>query len=246
MKPSRDGEPAPHWEGAVAFRLFADRPRPTLTVAEQIAAQVGERILDGRLPPGARLDEQHLAGEFGVSRGTLREATRLLEREGLVHVVPRHGAMVTALSADELREIYEVRAALFDSVLRKLAKTRPAALFALQRDGVARLRTLADGVQDGDEYAETMHRLLLVTASHAGNRRLQRLLAGLSLQTLRYSKLALRSVARRQRSLALWTQALEALERGDADTVAALSGLHFEESGAEAARLLATDPAQET
>ena len=53
MKPSRDGEPAPHWEGAVAFRLFADRPRPTLTVAEQIAAQVGERILDG-LAEGGR------------------------------------------------------------------------------------------------------------------------------------------------------------------------------------------------
>ena len=48
------------WEGVVAFRLFADQEDPTLTVSEQIAARLGDRILDGRLQPSDRIDEQAL------------------------------------------------------------------------------------------------------------------------------------------------------------------------------------------
>ena len=69
------------WEGAVAFRLFADQTDPTLTVSEQIAARVGDRSLSGAMPPGARIGEQELADEFRVSRGPVREAIRVLERE---------------------------------------------------------------------------------------------------------------------------------------------------------------------
>ena len=72
------------WESAVAFRLFADQEDLTLTVSEQIAAQVGDRILSGAMPPAARISEQELADAFSVSRGPIREALRILEREGLV------------------------------------------------------------------------------------------------------------------------------------------------------------------
>jgi DNA-binding GntR family transcriptional regulator len=67
------------------------RTDPTLTVSEQIAAQVGDRILSGAMPPGARIGEQELADEFSVSRGPIREALRILEREGLVTIL-RAGA----------------------------------------------------------------------------------------------------------------------------------------------------------
>ena len=96
------------WEGAVAFRMFADQDEPTLTVSEQIAARVGDRILDGKMPPGARVGEQELADEFAVSRGPIRDALRILEREGLITLLPRRGAIVTELSASELRELLEV------------------------------------------------------------------------------------------------------------------------------------------
>ena len=72
------------WEGAVAFRLFAEQQDPTLTVSEQIAARVGDRILSGQMPTGTRIGEQELADEFNVSRGPIRDALRILEREGLV------------------------------------------------------------------------------------------------------------------------------------------------------------------
>jgi DNA-binding GntR family transcriptional regulator len=241
MKPL-DADPAlfARWEGAVAFRLFGDAAVPTLTVPEQIAAQVGDRILDGRLPPGERIGEQELADEFQVSRGPVREAIRILEREGLATVLARRGAIVTELSADELREIFEIRAGLFDVIARRVASTRPAELLAVLRSGVARLEALADGENDGNTYAETTYRLLLITARFGGNRRLSQMLAALSLQTLRYSKLGLQSVDRRRRSVKLWRQALTALERGDGDRLVALSRQRIEESGEEAARRLST------
>jgi DNA-binding GntR family transcriptional regulator len=68
------------WEGAVAFRLFAEQQDPTLTVSEQIAARVGDRILSGQMPTGTRIGEQELADEFNVSRGPIRDALRILER----------------------------------------------------------------------------------------------------------------------------------------------------------------------
>ncbi len=64
------------------------------------------------------------------------------------------------------------------------------------------------------------------------------MLAALSLQTLRYSKLGLRSVERRQRSVSLWREALDALERGDAQTLVEVSRQRIAESGDEAARQL--------
>ena len=239
MKPI-DIDPAlfSRWEGAVAFRLFADQAVPTLTVPEQIAAQVGDRILDGRLVPSARIGEQELADEFQVSRGPVREAVRILEREGLATILARRGAIVTELTAGELREIFEIRAALFDTVAREVARTRPPELLAVLRSGVQRLQELADGAEGGTAYAETTYRLLIITARFCANQRLQRLLASLSLQTLRYSKLGLQSVDRRKRSVKLWRQALTALERGDGERLTALSRQRIEESGNEAARQL--------
>lgn len=227
------------WEHAVEFRLFADATGPTLTVSEQVAAKVGDRIIGGHLSPGARLGEQELADEFAISRGPVREAIRILEREGLVVVLPRRGAVVTSLSATELRELFEIRAGLFEIVVRKVVATRPPELLAVMRVGVARLEALATDPAAGDAYAETTHRLIQINARFAGNERLRRMIAALSLQSLRYSKLGLASVERRRRSVKLWKQAAKALERGDVEQMMMLARQRSEESAEEAARVLA-------
>jgi DNA-binding GntR family transcriptional regulator len=228
------------WEGAVAFRLFADDPQPTLTVPEQIAARIGDRILDGRLAPGQRILEQQLADEFAVSRGPVRDAIRILEREGLVTVLARRGAVVTELNADEVREIFELRAGLFEVVARKTMARPDPELLAILRAGVARLAQLAELEDDGGRYAETTYRLTIIAARRCGNRRLYRTLAALSLQTLRYSKLGLASRARRRQSLKLWREGLRAFERGDLERYLALTRQRIEESAGEAVRRLDT------
>lgn len=226
------------WESAVAFRLFADQAEPALSIPEQLASRLGDRILSGEMAPGARIGEQELAASCGVSRGPVREALRILEREGLVTILPRRGAIVTELSADEVRELMEVRAGLFEMVIRKLQRRPPAEVFALLDAGVARLEQLAPLPGKGREYAETIYRIHILCARLAGNRRLLTMLTGLSLQSLRYSRLGLESVDRRMRSVLLWRQAVQALREGDVERTIALTHQRIEESGAEAARLL--------
>lgn len=231
------------WERSVEFRLFGDASDPTLTVPEQIAAKVGDRVIAGRLAPGDRIGEQELADEFKVSRGPVREAIRILEREGLVKVLARRGAVVTQLSERELQELFEIRAGLFEIVLRKVTPQRPAELLAVMREGVRRLQSLAESPDGGNAYAEMTYRLIVVTARFAGNDRLQRMISALSLQTLRYSKLGLASVERRRRSVGLWQQSLLALEQGDTEQLIQLSHLRTRESGEEAVRSLASTDA---
>jgi len=238
-----DQEIFARWEHAVEFRLFADASGPTLTVPEQVAAKLGDRIIGGHLQPGARIGEQELADEFAISRGPVREAIRILEREGLVAILPRRGAVVTSLSATELRELFEIRAGLFEMVIRKVAVSRPPELLAVMRAGVAQLEALAEQADAGDAYAETTHRLIQICARFAGNERLRRMIAALSLQSLRYSKLGLASVERRRRSVKLWKQASRALERGEVEQMVLLARQRTEESAEEAARLLAAPSA---
>ena len=232
------------WDGAVAFRLFADQDTPTLTVPEQIAAAIGDRIIAGDLAPGSRIVEQELAAEFAVSRGPIRDALRILEREGLATILARRGTVVTELTTDEVREIFEVRAALIETAARKMAESGNRDYLAILGAGMGRLAELAQLDDDGGQYAETIYRLSILGARLCGNKRLARMITALSLQTLRYSKLALTSRARRQRSARLWKAAHTALERGDSATFMALARQRVEESGAEAIRCLKS--AQET
>lgn len=227
-----------HWEDLVRFELFADRPQPTLSVPEQIAAELARRILRDQLTPGQRIGEQEVAEEFQVSRGPVREAIRVLEREGLVTVLPRRGAIVTELSAQEVTELFEIRGALFALVVRRIIEQRPPDLMAALRAGLARLEAQAEDPAGGDAYAETTYRLLIMVARMCGNVRLQRMLTALSLQTLRYSKLALASLERRQRSVRLWRNTLSAIDKGDAERAVALTQQRIQESGTEAVRAL--------
>lgn len=237
------GAPAPDaftpWEQALRVAIFTDRPPLSLSVPDQLAAELARRILAGLLAPGQRLGEQELAAEFQVSRGPVREALRVLEREGLVTLNPRRGAMVTELSAREVAELFEIRAALFSLVVQKVIRAPQPELMAALRAGVSRLESLADAAEGGDAYAETVYRLLVLAARHAGNQRLEQMLSALSLQTLRYSKLGLASAERRRRSARQWRQAIRAIERGDEAEAVALTLQRIRESGEEAARRLA-------
>jgi DNA-binding GntR family transcriptional regulator len=225
-------------EGAVAFRLFAERDDPTLTVPEQVAAQVGDRIIAGRIAPGERIVEQDLAAEFRVSRGPIRDAIRILEREGLATIHARRGAVATELSVDEVGEIVEIRAALLETAARKNVAARSESLQAVLAAGISRLEQLAALDDDGGQYAETVYRMSIISARACGNRRLARTVTALSLQTLRYSKLGLASKARRQASLKLWKSSLVALRRGETEKYIALTRERVEASGAEAMRAL--------
>ncbi|MES2814684.1 MAG: GntR family transcriptional regulator, partial [Pseudomonadota bacterium] len=83
-----------------------------LSLAEQVAEKLSASILSGDYRPGARLPEIELAERFNVSRVPVREALRLLAHQGLVQFRPRRGAIVPEVEASDIRDLYDVRAAL--------------------------------------------------------------------------------------------------------------------------------------
>ncbi|WP_159462945.1 GntR family transcriptional regulator [Caballeronia telluris] len=89
---------------------------------ERIASELKGRILDGRLVPGQRLISRDLVEQLGISRGSLREAFRRLEADGLVDVVPNRGAVVRSLSAAEVAHVYQIREALEGYAARMAAQ----------------------------------------------------------------------------------------------------------------------------
>ena len=82
------------------------------STVDALADALRREILDGGLPAGAWLRERELCESFGVARHSLRAALRALAAEGLVKIEPHRGAHVVELTADDVRWLYELRAAL--------------------------------------------------------------------------------------------------------------------------------------
>ena len=77
--------------------------------SQRISEIVADRILTGRLPPGARIKQDELADELGASRLPVREALRILESRGLVTLKANSGAWVSQMSLSDLDLSYEIR-----------------------------------------------------------------------------------------------------------------------------------------
>ena len=82
------------------------------TLRGQVRETVRSALASGALAPGVRINEVDLSTSLGVSRGTLREALRRLEQEGLLVSVPHRGTFVRDLTPDEVTQVYGVRFAL--------------------------------------------------------------------------------------------------------------------------------------
>ena len=86
--------------------------RPNQLLAEEAVVQLRQAIVEGRLQPGEHLAENGLAQQLGISRSPVREALRLLEREGLVVGLPNRGTFVRKFSAHDVEEIFALRVAI--------------------------------------------------------------------------------------------------------------------------------------
>ncbi len=91
-------------------------------LAEQIALYVGEKIIQQELKPGERVLEAKIAEELGVSRSPIREALRILEKNGLVELIPRRGAKVTEMSPSYIEWLYDILEELYALTARKFVE----------------------------------------------------------------------------------------------------------------------------
>jgi len=79
---------------------------------EQVYRKLKESILNVMLEPNKRLIEEKLAAEMGTSRTPVREAIQKLEKEGLIHKLPRGGFAVNVIADEDIEEVFGVRSVL--------------------------------------------------------------------------------------------------------------------------------------
>jgi DNA-binding GntR family transcriptional regulator len=155
---------------------MARQPKPVEStpasgsLVESAYRTMRQRILDNVWPPGYRALEQKLALELGMSRTPVREALSRLQREGLVEVIPRHGMSVLPVSAEDMRDIYEMLTALEAMAAELAVRRKPSVaqlkpLLTASRDMGRALQ--ADDLDAWAAADERFHRHLVVLS---GNR----------------------------------------------------------------------------
>lgn len=92
------------------------------SVSERIAQHMSEQIIHGELVEGERIQEVRIAAELDVSRGSVREALLLLERTQLIEIFPRRGAIVTEMSAPQVRALFDMSALLLRQIVSCMAE----------------------------------------------------------------------------------------------------------------------------
>lgn len=105
-----------HWTMDASLPLDSAIPRQSLTSA--VADKLRDQIIRGLIPEGAQLRQDAIATKFKVSRIPVREALRQLDAEGLITILPNRGAIVPALSPEDIEELFSIRALLEPEVLK--------------------------------------------------------------------------------------------------------------------------------
>lgn len=87
-------------------------PIPRAALHDQAAQRLRQMLVEGRIAPGAKLNERELCGVLNVSRTPLREAIKMLAAEGLVELLPNRGAVAVSLTEEDILHTFEVMAGL--------------------------------------------------------------------------------------------------------------------------------------
>jgi DNA-binding GntR family transcriptional regulator len=215
----------------------AEPLEPFSTKSDYAYLRVREQILTGHLKPGSVLNQATLAREIGISTTPLREALRRLKVEGLVHLDAHRDAHIADLTAEEARDMLEMRRSL-DPLGAALAAERRT------KSDIAEIRAAMDTLEPLPVNATVAHlathrrvHAAIYRASH--NDLLIKSLDELWDKADRYRLLALqvdRGDAAREQKRIEHRQLMEAVVAGDSDQAFTVMQAHIETSlGVQAA-----------
>ncbi|WP_454738724.1 GntR family transcriptional regulator [Cupriavidus necator] len=208
------------------------------SVAEQIAVRLAGLITIDVIHAGQRLLEKDISDILEVSRAPVREALRILERERLIEFRARRGAIVTEPNAQDLRDIYVVRDALFAILLRQLMEECPEELDGLFDKFMPQIGKAVEDVSV-DAYTSVTFLANMAMADLSSNRLVGDLLNSISLRTLRYVRLGLASnPGSLENSFKTWRALQRAVTRRDVDAVLQTARKRIESSRDAAIRAL--------
>ena len=196
------------------------------SVVDQVYEALRERITSGSLPRGARVHQEDLAEELGVSRTPVREALRRLAAEGLVEMRTNRGARVADIDQGGMRGAYDARLVVEPGAARLAAGRRPPEPLARMRAAVAAQRRSLRSVERSFEANREFH-LALVAAS--GNDYLLQLVERLWVARIG-ATIYERQVETQERmvlDVREHEQILEAIEAGDGRRAESLTRRHL-------------------
>ncbi len=192
--------------------------------------ELKRRLVLWEYAPGRRLPEDGIAAEFGVSRTPVRDALRRLEREGFLEYEPHSGYRARTPNLARIQELYEVRLALEETAVRRLAAAPVRhSLDELLAEWEPPGQDLPASDPDLLEADERFHESLALLA---GNRPLAEMLRSINehIRVIRANDFVtpkrIADTYRQHRAV------LRALRRGDADGAAARLRAHILESQA--------------
>lgn len=183
-----------------------------LSLPDQIVSRLTEDILKGVYLPGQRLKEQELALKMGTSRAPLREAFRVLERDGLIEILPWRGVRIVEPTYDEVRDLFEARADMFGLCVRHVAvHGEPVLLERIDGDIDALIRQTDAGC-DEREYKEMTNAISSQMYAQIQNRYTRAFIENLRQKMLwHYCYMGISSYAGRQEANQYWRELARAL-----------------------------------
>jgi DNA-binding GntR family transcriptional regulator len=209
----------------------AAAPLAPRALYQEVAERLRQQIYARTLEPGAWIDEQRLAPQFGISRTPLREALKVLAVEGLVTMKPRRGAYVAETSTDDVQQVYHLLALIESDAAAQVAASGSAA--AVQGLRVLHER-LEKQVRQREAFFATNEAFHLALLDAAGNRWARQVAIDLRKVMKLNRHHSLFKQGRLQQSLAEHRALMTAIEQRDAEGARRLMHAHFG-SGLEAA-----------
>lgn len=210
-------------------------------VRTQVAENLRQAILARHFKPGQRLVERELVEATGASRTSVREALRELAAEGLVTSVPNKGTVVTKVTRDEARQLYELRSGL-EALAGRLFVERAS-------DGEAAelhraFTVIEESYRLGAGMLAAKNAFYDVLFRGARNEQLRQVTAGLHARVSYLRALSLSQPGRLPESLAELRDIMTAVQARDADAVARACAIHAQRAGEAASRALPEEPQQ--
>lgn len=195
------------------------------TLAGEVRSELEQMIIDGELKAGEKMNELALSDVMGVSRGTVREAIRSLADSGLIDLIANRGAYVHETTVAEVRNLYELRSAIFamacGAAARRVANGSERALPKLMKTNLDQMRSVIANEDNARYYALNIafHDMLLEAADNPKAKTI-------------YDNLVKEMHLFRRRGLSLASNVARSLEEHEAISAAIIAG---DEDGARTA-----------
>ncbi|MGD8352987.1 MAG: GntR family transcriptional regulator [Pseudomonadota bacterium] len=197
------------------FKIKIDEPK---LLSEDIADSIKTAIIKGKFKPGQKISEGELAESMGISRTPLREAFRKLENEGFIKIIPRKGAVVAQIDAEEAINLYEIK-----STLEGLA-ARLAAANMKEKD-IARLEKINDELKELIDKNDLESFYRVHTRFHEGfvrlctNKRLIQMISNLNDHFNRFGIISLTLPGQFENAIQQHAEIIEAFQSRDEDLI---------------------------